>query len=881
MLSRVRIGGAAILAILLAGCSADDNFYSSGTGKISVSLDTDLLVSQSKQSRAETDTHDPLAILNELSVDNLSLNLKSDDGSFSKTWENAKSFSEEEEFPVGSYTLQAYYGDSDDEGVDKPHLFGETVFNVVGAKTVPVSLTASVANSIVSIDFTERFKNYFTAYSGRIISAKKNEFLFSGHETTAVYVSPGNTKVHADVTLPSGQSGSVNLGDFEAVPATFHKITLDVDATRGDLIIMLIFDDTLDERVLEREISDELFDAGAPVVTPEGFEGSVPMPFVEGNLAFKEYKFNIAARRGIKELWLTRNSPRYGGGFQERFNLLNEQTRNDLIAEHNIELIGIAEGEMFGKIDLTGWLKDLKRYNRDVATEDVSFTIEVVDAFGSTTDMDFEANNTLNVKLYGETLAVELDESSITDDSYNIKVSTNMNWIQGRLNMLQKEFDDEIVPEYIVVDSIIDETYATPNIFTIKIPKPVSMYRIEHQTVSNTGIECEPFTVTNTFPKIFLNYNQNDIFAQHGKVRVSTQNADSKALVEKIISKYNGVLEVSLTDEDGINYTLTSNSEDPEIYEYSLTYPQYKIDSKEPLFLIVSAVLTVPDQPDQSSSDSKSFYSEIPLQIPYSGFDDWNCQKIDTYKYLWKIGNDDSPWATLNSLTCTSSGSSYSYVGTSGTIPANGRSRYSHGDGGTVLVSRSEGHTNGNANLWNDRQASAGGGSNTNAAIIRTVGWGSGNTAVGNSSSLICKNQTPGRLFLGTYINDNTDPEYGYAFPSRPDGMRFWYHYDVKTPGNGDIGQAIIRVLDENGNLITEKSFDITEKAQYTLAELKMEYPENSAKAAKIEITFISSIVGVALNVPSIYWDYPRNTNLSGGEYVGSELYIDEVELIY
>ena len=52
-------------------------------------------------------------------------------------------------------------------------------------------------------------------------------------------------------------------------------------------------------------------------------------------------------------------------------------------------------------------------------------------------------------------------------------------------------------------------------------------------------------------------------------------------------------------------------------------------------------------------------------------------------------------------------------------------------------------------------------------------------------------------------------------------------------------------------------------------------------KAAKMRLVFISSANENALNHSKTYWTTPGNNNRSGGEYIGSELYIDDVELIY
>ena len=239
------------------------------------------------------------------------------------------------------------------------------------------------------------------------------------------------------------------------------------------------------------------------------------------------------------------------------------------------------------------------------------------------------------------------------------------------------------------------------------------------------------------------------------------------------------------------------------------------------------------------------------------------------------VGNG-SIWGTKNELTCSGGNSSapYSYNKTSGTIPANSRSRYSHGDGGNFLSNKSEGHTDGQAEIWNDRQNTG-----KNAALIRTVGWcngASGNTA--SSAGRTCNNKTPGELYLGTYVGDETT---GYPMSSRPSGVSFYYHYDVKSPQNGDYGTVYVEVLDADDKPIASGKKELTECPAYKPESVPLTYTYNANKAKTIKVVFKSSENPSALELNKNFWDYPKDTNLSGGEYVGSELYIDDIELIY
>jgi len=280
-----------------------------------------------------------------------------------------------------------------------------------------------------------------------------------------------------------------------------------------------------------------------------------------------------------------------------------------------------------------------------------------------------------------------------------------------------------------------------------------------------------------------------------------------------------------------------------------------------------------------------TFTTEAELQIPNGGFEDWSTEKKGDYQYLWLLGG--GAWNTLNALTCSQSGSGSgsglntggcAYKATSGTIPANSRNTTSMDGGGLWGTSKSgDGNTVGDANLHNDKQHSG-----SNAALIRTIGWGSNNKASALASGQhfgTCDNQTPGELFLGSI--DGTNPVYGAAFASRPTSLSFFYHYDVVTAGNGDYGTVEVKVLAADGTEIFSATQRLTEVANYSEVIIPFSYNVD-AKAAKLSLIFKSSANSdIYTSQSTSNWRCPGVKNVSGGEYIGSELYIDDITLNY
>ena len=117
-----------------------------------------------------------------------------------------------------------------------------------------------------------------------------------------------------------------------------------------------------------------------------------------------------------------------------------------------------------------------------------------------------------------------------------------------------------------------------------------------------------------------------------------------------------------------------------------------------------------------------------------------------------------------------------------------------------------------------------------------------------------CENLTPGELYLGTYNAGTHSASYdGYSLGSRPFAVSFAYKYIPKN--SADWGLVIIEVKDASGNSLVKEEKQIFARSSY-IVETCWEKNEDNLTP-------------------------PPARNLSNGEYVGSQLYIDDVELIY
>lgn len=227
------------------------------------------------------------------------------------------------------------------------------------------------------------------------------------------------------------------------------------------------------------------------------------------------------------------------------------------------------------------------------------------------------------------------------------------------------------------------------------------------------------------------------------------------------------------------------------------------------------------------ASDDITITTEAAAQIPGGDMESWTAKSLTAGANTWNYHDPNSPWASNNDLAFSKK---------------------------SAMAMRS-------AVSCVDLAGEAHGGSK--AGMVRNIGYGASTTF--SSSS----NYAAGELTLG-------DSNSGTAFSSRPSSISFWTKYVPYN--NGDKGLAEVAVFDASGAEIASGRVEVDPSSVYIRHVFDFTYTRGTAKAASIKVRFRSSATDNYLNKNGV-------NSLSGGnisgQFTGSYMYIDDVELAY
>lgn len=776
----------------------------------------------------------------DITTDDLSLTVTSSDGSFNQTWDSFSDFNpEEEQFPIGDYTVEVAYGDREAEGFDNKVIaayYDSQDIKILEGAATPVELTASRTHAIVNIKYTEAFEHYIKSGAVDLISSTGNGITYVYNddkpETRSSLIVPGRTKVLVDIEKYNGKwIHNVEAANFVTEARGIYTVTLDVnEGSLGSASLSVVIDDNVTEEVIEVDISDDVVEAPAPEIVLEGITPGGEIEVVEGTYSGDPVKVMFIAKGELAAInfkaestFLDRRAAWEAATDPDGVDLLDlEQGQQGKYKQYGIDCHGVwNQPGRLAVIDMTNVVNSLEYYDPDPVYKNVSkFTFSARDKYGKET----EEPVSFSIKVLPIELSL-LNPSylKIFDTELDVDMSFNGGDPTEFVKFEYKNYRGTYEP--LTVESI---THTSGNFYRVHLsglPSEEADAVIRAEINGHRSPEI-------TIPRhgVIASVSDNNIYAKRAYVVLQPYHlTQSEIGSPKFVRTSDNVTLASEKFAD--NVYIVKGLLQNQVNELRVTFSDAGI---------YCPVL--------------NFTTEDAAQLSNQTFDE--TFGIISHGSRW-YNYSVSGWGTNNPMT-TSEGGDNPWKRNSGTLQSD------------------QGHT-------------------AKCALLRTVGWGSGNTyapALGAIAGSLIEKIDPGLLHLGSSrskrpdnctgregVISTDDLDCGIAFNSRPDAVSFWYKYEAVN--SNDKGYAEVWVKDAVGNIIATKSVQLPAVSSFTQITLDLDFGWNMSKAAKIYVKFLSSYSQNFLKRDDKFINPTTNSTNVNGQWLGSKLYIDDIELIY
>lgn len=853
------------LFVGLYSCQEEDNTILN-TGKLSFQMGVDTTLVGSSSTRASN--------ILELSgfddPDSYKVVISQDSGVVAE-YARFDKMPAEIELEAGAYSVEVSKGTKTAAAFNSPYFSGKQDFTIVKDMTTPVEVTASMENSRVTVDFSDDFLETYEDYTLSFMTNKMTlPLVYEKGEYRPMYfqADASGTKLTIGMELVNVYGKDVQYTATTTIKQKqWTKLTVRTDekGLNGVAIDVVLNDETKETVYVNIGIPDFMEQLkGAPHVTCETFQWT-------GN-EVQETPFDL----GLKDVGNVLDAPTLvsvlaGGKIAEMKLSLSQDNKTVF----NYDLANLSEDQQATlkneyKLDVNSAdIKDKLQYSFDMqpllnalkgttAESEYLVTLSVKDALPNPNITVRSLKGTLN-KVGAPSITTELSDMSFEEESYvGGEVNVEFSAPAGIKSILLSITELSISEDITAGSSISNIEYVSGRNQILFKPEWFNSLKYGTYMVTINIEDLYGQTASKSFNIVVkapafewaMAKNEGDVFATYAFLRVKAKDAS------KVVFYHNGtpisnVSDLSRDDESGI-VTFVWKGLTPNVKYENITAKydgerkldmSFTTENDEPIPNGNMEEWTVgPDGMEghgdkEDGRDGLSHIGEWKYShVPYRSWERW-------FPYLNLSGIH---WDTLNEYT-TSTGEESQYFSKLGT----GNKRWTRyvSNSGTI---RTSGYNGGYA------------------ALVRTVGWGDGNTA-GDGISII-NNITPGELYLGTYDNG---AKYGIPFSSRPRGFKFKYKYEVK---NSDKFIAEMVLLNENEEIVRATLDESKIGQTQTWTEVTVLIPEYKGK--QITSMYLRFVSGKSSSRDDII-TFASGANLTDGENVGSQLYIDDVELIY
>lgn len=752
-------------------------------------------------------------------VEQLQLRLTPEGGETSQSWPSVADFPTGTDFPVGTYLMEAFYGSEEEEGFGKPYYYGSQTLTVLENKATPVNITASLANAMVTVTVTEAVKQYFASYAAEIASSTGAKIAYEASETRAAYVKAGTVNVNVNVTKQNGVSAKLNPVTFQAEPRHHYHIAFDVNGgNTGAGQLTVTFSSAMVDEEVELDLSDQILTAPAPTLTPSGFTSGTEIAFAEGTPFEAPLKATMMAQAGVKSVVMTTASPYL---IRKGWPAEVDFATADASTLATLRNLGLQFRGLEGNKSRMAMLDftNVAAGLKFVEGADNSTLITIVAKDAAT-----KASAPVELKLNVQKLEMEVtDVDGLVQDDTELLFTLRYNGAPACKDLVF-ELQNDRGTFNPVTPASVTAVAGQPNTYRVALPVAADgdvTFRITRGTAALAPVKVVRRTV-------FATVDANRTWSTTAAITLTDASQVAQIAKAKV-----------MLSTDGVNYTAHAATASGSDLLLSGLTPGTSYKAKVVI--------------DSSRSKVLPIVTEEQLQIPNGNLDaaTTNSDSGSNWERVEFQG-----WGTNNPLT-TSEGAHYAYCRISGTIAEAGHSG--------------------------------------KCALIRTVGWGEGNTATGSFTGWragVMKHSDAGLLHLGSSRSarpsgysgregalTTDDLECGIPFASRPKAISFWYKYSAKN--GSDHGHMEVWLKDALGNILFQASRDLAPAGAFTNVTIPFTYAANAPKGAKLYVKFLSTNNRTFLEKNANNFSCPPFANVSRGNYMGSQLSIDDVTLSY
>lgn len=819
-------------AISFISCHDDIgiNEDSAGKGRITPRVDLNTAVESSKKETSRADISD-------ITVHDLSLTIKSEDGSYSNTWASVDDYDPETSFKVGKYTIEASYGNSKKEGFECPVFFGTQDIEVLENQQTPVHLTASLANSMLSITYTDEFKRYMKEYDANIHSSGGQYVYYAQNETRPAYINPGQTNVNVSFVTPAGQSASLQIAKFNAEARHHYHLTIDLNngTGSGTAVLVIVFDETLDQENLEIELNDELFNAPAPAVKGAGDLGNGKVyTHIFGDEWNEPLKANIIARGIISELIVTTHSQSLKEqGWPDEFDLMNaDEVMKARLAQLGFTYTGLGSSTpTMAVLDFT----DVVNHINEADDNANNFTIAVTDRMTKVSEPFSFAVNTIPM-----TLSIDTPSSlavGATEFSFNL----NFNGANPEKSV-KFEYSNER-GTWTPLQTISIAATGTEGVYHVTTSAPADAKPLTVRAVTKVK-NSDGLTVVRVAPQYTATVDDKTVWAHKATVTLASTEAEASDLARlaTVFVSTNGTdFTKAETTVSGADILLTGLNAATQ-YTVRVSVTDDVSQTCTPVMFTTESPLGVPNGDFETLSQTLH-----ESQLNQNG--QWGITAGIYYQsYLTYTISEPTGWASVNQKTTSSSTRNSWFVVPStfnstldwkSTVP---KIKVVGTGGGTETPASYAGFT-----------AQSG----SNAMVLRNVGWDPAGTVPSreyhttsgssgenhfNQKTANVSRISAGKLFLGSYSYNGSSETYneGTAFASRPASLCGYYRYICDPQDTSEKGSVEVKVM--NGSTVIGSGRATLAAADgFTRFEVKINYIDNAPKATDLRIMLCSS----------------------------------------